>query len=112
MSHVSLNSDGTLAFTIDTVKERTFWTTASGERLSSLHSNIRFVQFNTSVFSDDNQWFITGSPKQKLKLWQVSDGMLIGEWHAPSLAIAIVVIAITLGSVDLLRLNFIQLGVF
>ena len=65
VSHVSLNRDGTLAFTIDTVKERTFWTISSGERLSSLRSKTRFMQFNTSVFSDDNQWFLTGSPKQK-----------------------------------------------
>jgi len=50
--------------------------------LAELQSNIRFIEFNDSVFSSDNTLLFSASPKQKLQAWQATDGALVGQWQA------------------------------
>ena len=58
------------------------WLLKIGKKFSELASSIKFIEFNDASFAHNNQWLLTASPKQKLQLWQVKDGALLGEWHA------------------------------
>jgi WD40 repeat protein len=82
VNHVVMSTDAKVAFTLDAIKDRTFWLLKIGKKFSELASNIKFIEFNDSVITHNNQWLLSASPKQKLQLWQVKDGALIGEWHA------------------------------
>jgi WD40 repeat protein len=82
VNHVSLSGDGKIGFTLDAIKDRTFWDVSSGKLMAELDTNLRFFEFNDSVFSNDNSLLLTGSPKQVIKLWRVSDGVLIAEWQS------------------------------
>jgi WD40 repeat protein len=82
VNHVKISADAKIAFTLDAIKDRTFWDLSTGELLSELDTNLRFFEFNDSLFSRDNSLLLTGSPKQIIKLWRVSDGVLIAEWQS------------------------------
>ena len=82
VNHVSISSDGKVGFTLDAIKDRTFWDLSTGKVLAELDTNLRFFEFNDSIFSADNSLLLTGSPKQVIKLWRVSDGALIAEWKS------------------------------
>jgi len=82
VNHVSISADGKLGFTLDAIKDRTFWDLSTGKLIAELDTNLRFFEFNDSRFSTDNSLLITGSPKQVIKLWRVSDGALIAEWQS------------------------------
>ena len=82
VNHVSISSDGKVGFTLDAIKERTFWDLSTGEVLAELDTNLRFFEFNDSIFSSDNSLLLTGSPKQVIKLWRVADGALLAEWQS------------------------------
>ena len=80
VNHVDMNSDGTLGFTLDSVNDRRIWQLKTHTELSELQTSIKFIEVNSSTFSADNQLMLSGSPKQKIQLWQTKDGELIGEW--------------------------------
>ncbi|WP_019029957.1 WD40 repeat domain-containing protein [Colwellia piezophila] len=82
VNHVSISSDGKVGFTLDAIKDRTFWDLSTGKVLAELDTNLRFFEFNDSIFSADNSLLLTGSPKQVIKLWRVADGVLIAEWQS------------------------------
>ncbi len=84
VNHVDISPDGKLGFTIDSINDRAFWLLDSIEeaQVSELQTNLKFLEINHSAFSTDKQYFLTGSPKQKIMLWRVSDGELIGEWQS------------------------------
>ncbi|PKG85135.1 hypothetical protein CXF85_05885 [Colwellia sp. 75C3] len=82
VNHVKISADAKIAFTLDAIKDRTFWDLSTGKVLSELDTNLRFFEFNDSLFSSDNSLLLTGSPKQVIKLWRVSDGVLIAEWQS------------------------------
>ena len=82
VNHVVMSTDAKVAFTLDAIKDRSFWLLKIGKKLSELASSIKFIEFNDASFAHNNQWLLTASPKQKLQLWQVKDGALLGEWHA------------------------------
>jgi WD40 repeat protein len=82
VNHVKISTDAKVAFTLDAIKDHTFWDLSTGEVLSELDTNLRFFEFNDSVFSSDNSLLLTGSPKQVIKLWRVSDGVLIAKWQS------------------------------
>ena len=82
VNHVSISADGKLGFTLDAIKDRTFWDLSTGKSIAELDTNLRFFEFNDSRFSADNTLLLTGSPKQVIKLWRVSDGALIAEWQS------------------------------
>ena len=82
VNHLDISADGKVGFSVDALNGRFFWDLSKGEKVAELDTVKRFIEFNDSVFSADNQWFLTGSPKQKINLWRVSDGAMIGEWQA------------------------------
>lgn len=82
VNHVSISSDGKIGFTLDAIKDRTFWNLSTGEVIAELDTNLRFFEFNDSIFSSDNSLLLTGSPKQIIKLWRVLDGALIAQWES------------------------------
>jgi len=82
VNHVSISADGKLGFTLDAIKDRTFWDLSTGNSIAELDTNLRFFEFNDSRFSADNTLLLTGSPKQIIKLWRVSDGALMAEWQS------------------------------
>ena len=79
VNHVKISGDAKVAFTLDAIKDRTFWDSSTGEALAELDTRLRFFEFNDSLFSADNSLLLTGSPKQVIKLWRVSDGALVAE---------------------------------
>jgi len=82
VNHVQISNDGTVGVTIDSIKDHKIWNLNSGETIAELDTHLRFFEFNHSIFSSDNKVLLSGSPKQKLQLWRVSDGALIGQWLA------------------------------
>jgi len=82
VNHVALSADAKTAFTLDAIKDRYFWQLDEGKQVSELQSNIRFIEFNDSTFSANNQLLFSASPRQKLQAWRVKDGELVGEWQA------------------------------
>jgi WD40 repeat protein len=80
VNHLDLSTDGSLGFSLDSIDDRRFWHLNAKTEISELQTSLRFIEVNHSAFSSDQQYFLTGSPKQKLQLWRVSDGELIGEW--------------------------------
>mgnify|MGYP000349314617 CR=1 FL=1 len=82
VNHVDMSPDATTAFTLDAIKDRYFWLLKIGKQYSELDSNLKFIEFNDSTFANKNQWLLSASPKQKLQLWQVKNGELLGEWQA------------------------------
>ncbi|KGJ94446.1 WD40 repeat domain-containing protein [Colwellia psychrerythraea] len=82
VNHVKISGDAKVAFTLDAIKDRTFWEVSTGKVLAELDTKLRFFEFNDSLFSVDNSLFLTGSPKQVIKLWRVSDGALVAEWQS------------------------------
>ncbi|MFT5757757.1 MAG: WD40 repeat protein [Alteromonadaceae bacterium] len=82
VNHVQISDDGKIGVTIDSINDHNIWNLETGETLSELDTHLRFFEFNHSKFSSDNKLLLSGSPKQKLQLWRVSDGALIGQWQA------------------------------
>jgi WD40 repeat protein len=82
INHLDISADGKIGFTIDALNGRYFWDLNKGEQMAELDTITRFIEFNDSAFSANNQWFLTASPKQQINLWRVSDGAKIGEWTA------------------------------
>lgn len=82
VNHVSLSAQGKLAFSIDSINDRRFWDLATQIEQSELATSLKFLEINDSAFSDNNRLFLSGSPKQKVKLWRVSDGELLGQWQS------------------------------
>ena len=82
VNHVSMSADAKVGFTLDAIKDRTFWDLSTGKTVSELDTNLRFFEFNDTQFSSDNSLLLTGSPKQVIKLWRVSDGALMAEWQS------------------------------
>lgn len=82
VNHVDIGADGLIGFSIDAVKDRKFWNLQTGQLIANLDTYLKFIEVNDSVFSDDNRLFLTGSPKQVLQLWRVSDGALLAQWQS------------------------------
>lgn len=84
VNHVDISADGDLGFSIDSINDRAFWqlNNKSEPELSELQTSLKFLEINHSTFSVDKRYFLTGSPKQKIMLWRVSDGELIGQWQS------------------------------
>lgn len=84
VNHLDISDDGSLGFTIDSINDRSFWQLDidNGVELSELQTSLKFLEINHSAFSADHQYFLTGSPKQKIMLWRVSDGALMGQWQS------------------------------
>jgi len=82
VNSVVMGSDAKVAFTLDAIKDRNFWLLKIGKKFAELATNIKFLEFNDGKISKDNQWLVSASPKQKLQLWQVKTGKLLGQWQA------------------------------
>ena len=82
VNHVSMSANGKVGFTLDAIKDRTFWDFSTGKLIAELDTNLRFFEFNDSLFLAGNSLLLTGSPKQVIKLWRVSDGALVAEWQS------------------------------
>lgn len=82
VNHVKLSADGLLGFTLDAIKDRNFWDLTSGKLHAALDTNLRFFEFNDSAFSQDNAFILSGSPRQVLQVWRVSNGALIAQYQS------------------------------
>jgi WD40 repeat protein len=82
VNHVQISNDGKIGVSIDSISDHKIWDLTTGESISELDTHLRFFEFNHSTFSSDNKVLLSGSPKQKLQLWRVSDGALVGQWKA------------------------------
>jgi WD40 repeat protein len=82
VNHVALSEDGRKAFSIDAIKDRFFWRLDTFKQQSELQTSLRFLEINHARFSENQQLFLTGSPKQKIQLWRVIDGELVGQWQS------------------------------
>lgn len=82
VNHVSMNEQGSIGFAIDSVDDRIFLDLKSGEELAELNIFANFIEFNDSQFINNDKWFLTGSPKSKIYLWQVASGTLLAEYGA------------------------------
>ena len=82
VNHVSLSADQSIGFSIDAIKDRNVWNLKTGELISELDSHLRFMVFNDTVISADNTLLLSGSPKQTIKLWRITDGKLMAQWQA------------------------------
>jgi len=85
VNHVSLSADHHVGFSIDAIKDRNVWNLKTGELISELDSHLRFMEFNDAEISADNTFLLSGSPKQTIQLWRLTDGKLIGQWQATQL---------------------------
>ncbi len=84
VNHVDISDDGHLGFAIDSINDRSFWQldAKNENELSELQTSLKFLEINHSAFSADKHYFLTGSPKQKIMLWRVNDGELVGQWQS------------------------------
>ena len=82
VNHVDISADGLVGFSIDAVKDRKFWNLKTGQLIAELDTYLKFIEVNNSTFSDDKRLFLTGSPRQVLQLWRVSDGALLAQWQS------------------------------
>ena len=98
VNHVSISGDAKIGFTLDAIKDRIFWDLSTGSQLSKLDTHLRFFEFNDSLFSSNNSLLLTGSPKQVIKLWRVTDGALLAEWQSTQ----------TLGRASVLSVAFVD----
>lgn len=81
VNHVVLSLDAKTAYTLDAIRDRFFWQIGQQVPLSELNTPIKFIEFNDACFDQQNKWLLSGSPKQKLALWQVSNGAKLAEWQ-------------------------------
>lgn len=81
VNHVTLSNDASIANTLDAIRDRFFWHVEQQSQLSELDTPIKFIEFNDACFDQQNKWLLSGSPKQKLVLWQVKDGLKLAEWQ-------------------------------
>lgn len=82
VNHVTMSPDAKVGFTLDAIKDRNFWLLTVGKTFSELATSIKFIEFNDSQLANNNNWLLSASPKQKLQLWQVKTGKLLGQWQA------------------------------
>ena len=77
---VALDPKGRYAFSADSKKSAIIWDLTTGQQVSQLNITGRQQIFTTAKFSADGKMLITGSPNQKLSLWQVNNGEKLEEW--------------------------------
>lgn len=85
VNHVALSVDQSIGFSMDAIKDKNIWNLKTGELIAELDSHKRFTVFNDSEISSDNAVLLTGSPKQTIQLWRLTDGKLMAEWQAANL---------------------------
>lgn len=77
---VALEPKGRYAFTADSKKSANIWDLTTGQKVSTLDITGRQQIFTTARFNQNADMLVTGSPNQKLSLWQVSTGNKLQEW--------------------------------
>lgn len=80
LNFVAMSKDAKSAFTLDAVKDRNFWQLDQQEPVAELQDMVNFMEVNQASFSKDNKRLLTGSPKQKLQLWDTTTGERIAFW--------------------------------
>lgn len=85
VNHVDLNQEASIGFSLDSINDRRFWQltkqTEQSEQ-SELQTNLKFLEINHSAFSSDSRLWLSGSPKQVIKMWRTADGELLGQWQS------------------------------
>lgn len=81
INFVALSKDAKAAFTLDAVKDRNFWRLDQQEPTAELQDMVNFIEVNQAAYSKDNKRLLTGSPKQKLQLWDTSTGERLAFWQ-------------------------------
>ena len=81
VNYVVMDKAAKVGFTLDAIKDRFFWLLSSESSFAELGTNIKFIEFNDAKFVKRKNWMISGSPKQKMQLWDVKTGELLGQWQ-------------------------------
>lgn len=94
INHVAMNSNASIGFSIDSVDDRQFLDLKTAEERAELNIMANFIEFNDSLFINDDKWFLTGLPKSTLYLWRVADGQQLAEYKAAKLRLRSSVLAV------------------
>jgi len=105
VNHVSLSADHKIGFSLDGISDKKIWDLQIGGLISELDSHQRFITINDSKISVNNQLLLTGSPKQTLQLWRITDGKLIAQWQATHLKTRSSVLSVAFEESTLLSLT-------
>lgn len=82
VKQVALHREGKYAFVSDGGNRAVIWALPSGEKVSELDIFARQAIYVSARFSDDGTLLATGSPSQRVELWDVKTGKNIGRWQA------------------------------
>lgn len=94
INHVAMNSNASIGFSIDSVDDRQFLDLKTAEERAELNIMANFIEFNDSLFINNDKWFLTGLPKSTLYLWRVADGQQLAEYKAAKLRLRSSVLAV------------------
>ncbi|PCI20362.1 MAG: hypothetical protein COB62_04745 [Piscirickettsiaceae bacterium] len=76
--NVALSDDGQYAMTNDSLGKTRLWDTTTGQFISQLP--MRYMTVSASLFSPDSKHLLTGRPNQRIDLWDIKTGSLLGTW--------------------------------
>lgn len=77
---VALDPKGKFAFTADSKKGAKIWDLSNGQQISQLAITARQQIFTSARFNQAGTMLVTGSPNQKLTLWQTASGKKLQQW--------------------------------
>jgi len=79
VSKVALDAEGRYVFSADSLQQAQIIELKTGRLLSRLQLD-RGRVFSTARFSPDGKWLLTGSPSQRVSIWNVQTGQLVKDW--------------------------------
>jgi WD40 repeat protein len=81
VNYVSLNHDGSLAFTAGGRANAHVWDINSGEKLSSLKLKSREYVISAARISPSGKYILTGAAGRQLRLWRTDTGDNLKNWR-------------------------------
>ena len=79
VTRVALDPQGRFLFSADSLQQAQIIELKTGRLLSRLQLD-RGRVFSTARFSSDGKWLLTGSPSQRVSIWNVQTGQRVKDW--------------------------------
>lgn len=79
VTRVALDPQGRFLFSADSLQQAQIIELKTGRLLSRLQLD-RGRVFSTARFSSDGKWLLTGSPSQRVTIWNVQTGQKVKDW--------------------------------
>ena len=79
VTRVALDPQGRFLFSADSLQQAQIIELKTGRLLSRLQLG-RGRVFSTARFSSDGKWLLTGSPSQRVSIWNVQTGQRVKDW--------------------------------